>query len=434
MQKHVAIIGGGYAGLAAAVALTGNTIPVTVLESAKQLGGRARRVDHQGLKLDNGQHILLGAYHETLRMIDLVSRTEISARPPRYLRLPLELTIPGHFSLKTAPLPEPLHLVVALLSAHGLSLSERFQAVRFMLYMRRRQFMLPDDISVATLLQQHRQGGNLLRFLWEPLCIAALNTPVMTASAQIFLNVLKDSLSGARAASDMIVPQIDLSALFPDHAAAYIAHHGGVVKTGSGVDKIESTPSGFRLFAQNQSHDFTHIICAVAPQRVQQLTANFSELAEANSMIANFRYQPIYTVYLQYPPHTCLPQPMTGLSGGYSQWVFDRGQTHQTPGLLAVIISAEGDHQNLEQHALAQRVHTELKSNFTFLPEPVWHKVIAEKRATFSCSVNLQRPNQVTSLKNFYLAGDYTAGDYPATLEAAVQSGVKCANTILENI
>ena len=433
MPKHVAIIGGGYAGLAAAVELARNHVPVTLYESARQLGGRARRVDHQDLKLDNGQHILIGAYHETLRMIALVTQADAGSSPPLYLRLALELTVPGHFSLKAAPLPKPLHLAVALLSAHGLRFYERLQAVRFMLAMRREQFMLPEDISVAALLQQYRQGGNLQRFLWEPLCIAALNTPITTASAQVFLNVLKDSLDGARAASDLIVPCIDLSGLFPDRAAAYITRHGGHVKTGSGVDKIESTPAGFKLFTQDQADEFTHVVCATPPQRLAQLTANMPELAESARMVADFSYQPIYTVYLQYPPDASLPQPMLGLTGGCSQWVFDRGQTHKTPGLLAVIISAEGEHQNLEQNELAHRVHTELKSSFAFLPEPSWHKVIAEKRATFSCNVNLQRPGQVTPLKHFYLAGDYTAGAYPATLEAAVQSGVKCANTILEN-
>jgi len=303
-----------------------------------------------------------------------------------------------------------------------------------MLAMRRKQFMLTEDISVATLLHQHHQDGDLQRFLWEPLCIAALNTPITVASAQIFLNVLKDSLDGARAASDLIVPSIDLSELFPEHAAAYITRHGGTVITASGVDKIEPTPSGFKLFMHDQAQEFTHIVCATPPQRLAQLTSNMPELAESVRMVENFAYQPIYTVYLQYPPNTRLPQPMLGLTGGCAQWVFDRGQSHMTPGLLAVIISAEGDHQILEQNELAQRVHTELKSSFAFLPEPVWHKVIAEKRATFACSVNLQRPDQVTPLKHFYLAGDYTAGAYPATLEAAVQSGVKCANTILENI
>ena len=432
MPNHVAIIGGGYAGLSAAVMLAESNARVTLFESSKQLGGRARRVDHQGLKLDNGQHILIGAYHETLRMIDLVVQDAPAASA--YLRLPLELTVPGHFSLKAAPLPKPFHLALGLLTARGLHLSERLQAVRFMLAMRLKKFRLAKDISVATLLQEQHQAGNLLRFLWEPLCIAALNTPIATASAQVFLNVLKDSLNGARNASDLIVPRIDLGDLFPTHAAAYIARHGSEVNISSGVDKIESTSRGFQLDTQGTSAEFSHVICAVPPQRLAQLIINLPELAQTRAMVSQFQYQPIYTVYLQYPAHIRLPQTMLGLSGGYAQWVFDRGQTHHTPGLLAVIISAEGGHQHLEQDALAQRVHTELKTSFNFLPEPLWHKIIAEKRATFACHVALQRPEQITSLKNFYLAGDYTAGDYPATLEAAVQSGVKCAHNILENI
>ncbi|MDP2794637.1 MAG: FAD-dependent oxidoreductase, partial [Sulfurisoma sp.] len=116
-----------------------------------------------------------------------------------------------------------------------------------------------------------------------------------------------------------------------------------------------------------------------------------------------------------------------------SQWVFDRGYTHGTPGLLAVIISAEGGHQDWPAEQLAGKVHEELRQTFT-LPPPLWHKVIIERRASFACTVGLARPAQTTGLKNLYLAGDYTAGDYPATIEGAVRSGVKCAALISETI
>ncbi len=432
MKKSVAVIGAGYAGLAAAVELAQHNIPVTVYESAKELGGRARRVSLKGLNLDNGQHILIGAYRETLRLIKLVTPHEsVSATKP-FLRIPLELTILGHFNLKAAPFPKPLHLAVGLMAAQGLSFAERLRAVSFMLSMRSRKFKLNQDISVFTLLQQFNQTGSLEKHLWTPLCISALNTLPETASAQVFLNVLRDSLNGDRNDADLIMPGVDLSELFPDHAAKYIEHHGGQIFRSTSVISIEAGPEGFALLTKESRRVFSHVICAVPPQRIKHLISNIPELAAPAELANNLTYQPIYTLYLQYSHKVSMPKPMQGLASGFSEWVFDRGQISNNPGLLAVVISAEGKHQLLSHDELANSVHKKLKSCIPDLTEPLWYKVIAEKRATFSCTPNLQRPEQITPLKQFYLAGDYTAGDYPATIEAATQSGVKCAKSILE--
>ena len=184
---------------------------------------------------------------------------------------------------------------------------------------------------------------------------------------------------------------------------------------------------GFKLTneAKDEFH-FSHVIVATSPFRI-------SELGLALKLPKlNLSYQPIYTVYLQYPPDTKLPRMMTGLCNTLSQWVFDRGQLCGQAGLIAVIISAEGPHQKLTQQALAERVVAEMKQTFTDLPEPIWHKVIAEKRATFACTPNLQRPQTQTEWPNLYLAGDYVAGDYPATIEGAIRSGMACAKQIAE--
>ncbi|NDB70305.1 MAG: desaturase, partial [Methylocystaceae bacterium] len=143
--------------------------------------------------------------------------------------------------------------------------------------------------------------------------------------------------------------------------------------------------------------------------------------------------QPIYTVYIQYPSHIKLPNIMTGFTQGIAQWAFDRGQLCGQDGLIAVIISAEGAHQKLSQQALGETIIEELKVAFPYLPAPEWHKVIAEKRATFACTADLKRPIQQTKIKNLYLAGDYTRGDYPATIEGAIRSGLTAAHLVLQS-
>ena len=435
-NDHVAIIGGGYAGMAAAVTLAAANIPVTVFESAKQLGGRARGVQHHDVQLDNGQHILLGCYHHTLQLIEQVGGNI----EHDFLRLPLQLTLHNRFELKAPHLPAPLHLLAGLLSAKGLSFGERLRAARFMLALNRINFTLPHDISVFELLRMHGQGDELIRLLWEPLCISALNTPVHIASAQVLLHVLRDSLNGLRSDSDILLPRIDFTALFPERAAEYVKQHRGTVLTACSIEAIIPHDDEIELLtrptAESTAHTnlFSHVICAASPISAVRLFRTVPQLALIAEQIAAIPHQPIYTVYLQYPKQVRLPHPMLGLDRCFAQWLFDKGQIAGQHGLIAVVISAQGRHQNLEHELLAKKVAQELCEQLGILEAPVWHKVIAEKRATFSCETNLPRPSHTTELANLLLAGDYTAGDYPATLEGAVMSGSLCARTILATI
>src|SRR5450759_2160503 len=445
---HTAIIGGGYAGMAAAVALAGRGITVTVFESAQQLGGRARGVMHNDTQLDNGQHLMLGCYRATLRMIEQVGGNI----EKDFLRLPLQLDLHGEFSLKAPRLSAPLHLLVALLTARGLSFSARLHAARFMLELRRMNFRLPNDITVTELLAQHGQDADLMQKLWEPLCIAALNTPIHKASAQVLLNVLRDALNQSRADSDMLLPRINFTALFPKRAANYVEQHGGKVFTSCGVEAITPKAEGIelRLPASSSTLDtssvrpgvskgesdeplqrFSHVICAAPPAVAARLLRPIAALAQTVAQIDSLEHQPIYTVYLQYPAHVTLPHAMLGLHQRYSQWLFDKGRISGQHGLLAAVISAEGIHQELPQEELAQKVIAELREEFGVAEQPAWFKVIAEKLATFRCSPNVHRPSQQTALPLLLLAGDYTAGDYPATLESAVLSGLKCADVVI---
>jgi squalene-associated FAD-dependent desaturase len=428
-ELNIAVIGGGYAGMAAAVALAYRGIPVTVFDSARQLGGRARGVAYQETQLDNGQHLLLGCYHQTLRMIEKVGGDV----EQDFLRLPLQLELHRRFSLKAPCLPAPLHLLVALLTAKGLSFEARLNAARFMLALRRTNFYLTKDITVTELLAQYGQDADLTQKLWEPLCIAALNTPIHKASAQVLLNVLRDALTRARADSDMLLPRIDFTALFPQRAASYVEEHGGKVNLSCGVETLRPIESGIEIASTQGAVEFSNVICAAPPVVAARLLRPIPVLAETVAQIDSLEHQPIYTVYLQYSAQVSLPHPMVGLHQCYSQWLFDKGHISGQHGLIAAVISAEGMHQELSHEELSQKVIAELSADFGIAEQPVWSKVIAEKRATFCCCPNLQRPWQLTPLPRLLIAGDYTEGDYPATLEGAVLSGIKCAELITAN-
>ena len=431
LKPSVAILGGGCAGLAAAAQLAAAGVAVTLFESAPQLGGRARGLNWKGNRLDNGQHLLLGAYHETLRLLRMAGVNLDEAM----LRLPLQLIQHRHFELRASGrLPAPFHILAGLLRAQGLSKRERLAALRFMVSLKLSGFRLAQDEPLSTYLTRQRQPEKLVSWLWEPLCLAALNTPLNQASTQVFLNVLRDSFARARGDSNLLLPRQDLSTLLIDPLAKFVVNAGGSIHAGTKIDAIRSHENGFFLDGAGQTEHFSHVILAVSPFAASGLMSALPALAEPARLCEALTYQPIITIYLQYPASIRLPASLIGLVGGHVQWVVDRGQLDGQAGLLAVVISAEGKHQALTQAALADAVTAELSRAFPDLPAPLWHKVIHEKRATFACLAGLQRPQHETPVRNFYLAGDYTAGDYPATIEGAVRSGVKCAQLILDHL
>ncbi len=417
---RIAIIGAGYAGMAAATELAARGIPATVFETSRTLGGRARRVEAHGFPLDNGQHILVGAYVELLRLMRL-----IGADPDTLLaRKPLSLVFPGRMHLAAPRLPAPLHLAIALLTARGLSIGGRLAAIRFMRHMKQTDFRLDLDITFAELMARHGQHESVIRYLWEPLCISALNTPTQEASAQVFLNVLRDSLAAAREASDLLLPQTDLSALFPEPAERYVQSRGGEVLRGVSIRSIDWTPYGFHLDGDASARSYTHVIAAVAPYHLGRLVAKLPRLQPVLEDVERFSYEPILTVYLGYPQPVKLPGHMVGV-GGTAHFLFQH-----TDNILAAVTSASGAHLDLPLEMLVERIHAEVVEIVGETSRPAWTQVIVEKRATFACRPGVRRPTCETPLANFFLCGDYVASDYPATLEAAVRSGIACAKLI----
>ncbi len=420
---RAAVIGGGWAGMAAAVTLAQAGATPTVYEAGQTLGGRARRTVLDGIELDNGQHILIGAYRETLRVL-----RDVGVEPAAVLlRMPLALEIAGRFRLSTPRIPAPLHVAIGLLCARGLTLAARLSIVRFMRTMRARDYQIATDVPVPELLAGHRQLGAPTELLWEPLCVAALNTPLAAASAQVFLNVLRDSLGADRAASDLLLPRTDLSALFPEPAARYVEARGGRVMLGERVSAISPTSDGLAVGAGQ----YDTVILACAPQHTARLLEASGLIPETRTILEQLTYEPIYTCYLQYAANVVLPGPMLGLREGLLQWAFDRGALGGPKGLIAAVVSARGEHEELVHGAFAATAHRELSRVVPNLPAPAWSRVIAERRATFSCVPRLERPGNETGVTGLFLAGDYTASDYPATLEGAVRSGVTAARLAL---
>jgi squalene-associated FAD-dependent desaturase len=419
---QVGIVGGGYAGMAAAVALTRRGVRVVVYEAARQLGGRARSIVRNGHKLDNGQHILIGAYRETLALIADVGR---HADP--LMRMPLEWTVLPEFTMRAAHLPAPWHLAVGLLRAKGLSPAARVACVQFVAWAQRTRFRLARDTTVAALLALHRQHASAIGYLWEPLCVAALNTPLAQASARVFLNVLRDGLASERSASDLVLPRIDLGALFPEPAADFVRSRGGEVRLDAAVARIDAHAEGFTLHSANDRLHVRSLIVATQPARVPALLGHMERLASDFEPIVQLSYQPIVTIYAQYATAPVRSAPMLGSCNATMQWLFDRGAITGQRGLLAAVISARKRDPLANHDALARQVQDEIAAIHPDLGQAQWCQVIEEKRATFACVPGMRRAASITAVPRLFLAGDYTEADYPATIEAAVRSGLRCA-------
>lgn len=438
--EPVVIIGAGWAGLAAAVKLTQQGYTVTVFESAKQAGGRARTVTFDDKDVDNGQHILIGAYRECLNLMKTVGvDIEKSLK-----RLPLLLTVidkKTSLVLKAPALPAPLHLLYALVTAKGLKIKDRLAAIKFGLTLKKNNYQLRQDISVAELFQLTKQTDILIRQLWEPLCLSTMNTPIKTASANVFMNVFKDAFTNKRKDADLLLPTVDLSNLFPNAAINYIKKHGGNVYLKSRVENIEISNDQLvsvtaKTDTKVETFKTSKVIIATAPQNLNKLISEHSILKSISKNIEQFNYEPIVTVYLQYAEETQLTQAMIGLSSTLSQWVFDRGSFCQQAGLISVVISTNGLHMAMDDATLTQTVNNEIANLFARTPTLIKSFVIREKRATFACTVNINdsRPKNITDVKGLTLAGDYTDTRYPATLEGAVRSGLEAANLTILNI
>jgi hydroxysqualene dehydroxylase len=437
---QVFIVGGGWAGLSCAVNLKQQGFSNQLFEASRQLGGRARCTKYKGLILDNGQHILSGACQETLDLFQLLGmkETDFIYRQPLKLELlavNLLSTNSQNLHIHPANLPAPFHLLFAFLKAKNIKLKDKYYLIKFFILLRIINYHISPDNSLINILKKHQQSIQIIDQFWEPLCLAIMNSPIHIASANIFLNVLKKSFSGQKQNSDLLLFSKPLCETLPQHALQFIHKqsppHSGKIHFNSRVDAIvikDNSVSAIKV--GNQELNCSKLILATPVHISAKLLAAHQNCSTLVQSLQEIDYQPIYTVYLYYQQCFELPEYMTGLLNGYSQWVFDK-RFSQQKGLLAVIISGPGKHQKISRDELINQVNLELQAVFS-LPELDWGIVLIEKKATINCSVtnNKLRPSNQTPIKGLYLAGDYTDTGYPSTLEGAVLSGKTAAELI----
>ena len=417
----VAIIGAGWAGCAAAVEATRLGHQVTVFEASRTAGGRARRVmatvDGQPVALDNGQHILIGAYAETLRLMSDLGVDEATS----FLRLPLTMQFPDGSGLKLPDWPAPLDAVAGILNARGWPWTDKLSLLKAALGWRLRGFACPPGQSVSDLCSGLAPG--VMAALIEPLCVSALNTPPERASGQVFLRVMRDALFAQSGGSNLLLPRVDLSALLPDAALVWLDAHGGATRLGMRVQSLVPAGSGWAVDGES----FDRVLLACPPNEAARLIHGSGITADGwLGHTRGLQHEALTTVYV-HGPQARLSQPMLALRATPTepaQFVFDRAWLGGPAGLLAFVVSASsGNSAGLTRQVLAQAAGQLGLADL----QPV--QTVVEKRATFSCTPGLQRP-QMEIAAGLLACGDYIAGPYPATLEGAVRSGLAAARSL----
>ncbi len=415
--RRLAVVGAGWAGLAAAVRGVQAGWQVTVFEMGQVPGGRARSLapDADGRRHDNGQHILIGAYRRTL---DLMSTVGVDTATVLH-RQPLELRDPAGAGLRLPAGPAWLVFGLGVARADGWGTRDKLAllaaAARWMLA----GFRCKPGLTVAELCLGLPNA--VRQRLIDPLCVAALNTPAHEASAAVFLRVLRDSLFSGPGSSDLLLPCAPLGALLPEPAWAWLQARGASLHAGRRVQDLASVAGSWQV----DGEPYEAVVLAASAAESARLAKPHAPGWSART--AAFGYEPIITVIID-APGLRLAAPMLALQDGPqapAQFVFDHGALGGPAGQLAFVVSGAAPWvaRGLEATAAATLAQARVAFGPGRWPATArLRRTLAEKRATFRCVPALDRP-PARIAPGLVAAGDHLDGPYPATLEGAVRSG-----------
>jgi hydroxysqualene dehydroxylase len=446
--SHVAIIGGGFAGLAAGVELAASGRRVTVLESRPRLGGRAYSFEDEatGETVDNGQHAMMGCYRHTLAFLEQIGATQKLARQRN---LYVELVHPqrGVGVIAGAPLPSPLHAVAGILRYRLLSRGERASAVYAglrLMVMRRLGDARLRDWTVERVLIALGQSDNARRSFWYPIAIATLNESPARAAAAPFIEVLARAFFGARADSQFVLPRVGLSELYTSDARRFIEARGGCVRLKATVTDL--VLAGERLVGlmlrDGTTIDADGCISTVPPKALAPLLPDVLRADERLHRLGEIEVSPIVSVHL-WVDRPVLAGQFVGLLDTTTQWLFNRTQLTASGNgngrlCLSAVISAGRDVIEWETSRVVDTVTADIRARIPAAraARVIRSVVVKEKLATISPTPAAERvrPGAETPVRNFFLAGDWTRTGLPPTIESAVVSGRRAAALLVEDL
>jgi squalene-associated FAD-dependent desaturase len=441
VSADVVVVGGGWAGLSAAVELTSRGARVCVLEAANVPGGRARsfRDRASGETLDSGQHLMLGAYSSTLSLLGRLG----TERLVESSTAPVPLYGGGREGARvlSAPLPGPLHLLPSVAGMQHLGLRARLNLARVGVALTRSSHDADLDSMSARqwLMERAGQGSEAMRLFWDPVSTAMLNEGSRDASAKMLVAVLRQGILAGHRPSRPLLARVGLADLVGRPAVRHIEERGGEVRLACRVRGFEIRGSIVTAALTRTGPVRARVfVLAVPSWRVPGLSIPGASrrLLDAGRRLG---FSPIVTVHLRYR-RPIMDVPMAGLLGGRFHWLFDRGLVDPgpPPGLwsYAVVASAADGFVDQSRQEIVRRAIREIGARVASaspsLVESV--RVLRHRRATFRAAVGSasSRPAILDSgLENLLLAGDWTDTGLPGTLEGAVRSGFACVEPCL---
>ena len=435
-----AILGGGFAGLTAAVELSRRGKRVCVLEGKPHAGGRAYsfRDRRSGAELDNGQHILLGCYTSTLRLIQELGTREALVRIAP-MRIPFLHADGRKAALRVGSLPHPLGLIQAFFGYGFLSFQERVGILRLALAVRN---LTPSDLDaldekrVDHWLRSLHQSARTEEVLWRPIVLATMNADIDQASAKLFAVVLREIFFGNREASALLLPRDGLSSLYVQAAVSVLERNASIVRTSTQVESV--TPDahgGFIVHCRNNDPvRSASVISALPPWALEPVLAR-SGLDRYVPHLDAFKPSEIVSVHMW--TRRCLTDSnMTGLLGTTTQWLFLKEDQAAAGSwrYSCTISAANGAFARVDE--MEKLLRKDMKAVFPWMraEDIIATKTIRERRATFIPSPGVERfrPDVDSNVPGLFLAGDWTNTGLPATIESAVRSGYTAAGAVLE--
>jgi squalene-associated FAD-dependent desaturase len=433
LKPNVIIVGGGLAGMAAAVALESAGTPVTLIESRKSLGGRASSfVDPAtGTEIDNCQHVLLGCCTNLLDFYDRLGVRSL-IRFERAIRFRDDAG-KRHGLSATPGVPAPAHFTVAFATFGILTVKEKIaysRAMLAMLRLGRKGRGQVTEMSFGDWLDQHGQPESLVRKMYDPVLVGALNEDCRKCSATYAIQVFQDAMLAHARGYVVGVPTCPLSRLYEKLPVADVRLGTRVEsltfdgKTVAGVVLSDGTalPADIVVLATNH-----HAVQKWVPVELAAADARFAGLDQLQSV-------PILGVHLEFD-RPVLTDPHAAFTSGPLQWIFRK----DTEGkVLAGVISAAREYLSRDKDQSLAQFEAQIRRT---LPEAAEAKlvrgtIVVEKRATFAPlpGVDRLRPPQAAppgGITNLILAGDYTQTGWPATMEGAVRAGYLAADAVL---
>ena len=434
------MVGAGFAGLSAAVRLAAAGLPVTVVEATKHGGGRSRSFKYgDSDELDNGQHLLMGCYRETLAFLRAIG----TADAIEFQRnLEVHMVRPGgHWaSLRCPALPAPLHLAAGLMGMKGLGVIHKASAMRAGLLLRG-EIERPDDNETCDAwLRRMGQTQGIRSVFWDPLIWSVLNDDPLVASAAMLVAVLERAFMSTRDASRLGVPRVPLSRLYVPQALEYLRDRGAVLRLGEPVRRFEVAHdriTGVTL-RSGETIDGNAVVTSIPPHALMEALPPAVCRHPVFQDIGRLTSSPIINLWVFVDRPLFDEHPFVGLVGSPLHWLFDRTRIENRSGgdrLVNCTISAARSFVDDRPEVLIELFRTEMQRFFPHRNIRILDsKVVKEKRATISHAAGTyqRRPQTVSPVRGLYLAGDWVQTGLPATIESACQSGHDAAQAVTE--